>query len=156
MILISHRGNINGRNPRLENSQSYIQKALDAGYKVELDIFHLDKKYWYGHDNCNCHGEVDWDFVYKNKNNIYIHCKDAETLVAVSGANYNFFSHERDDFVVTSRGEVIAHSSKGESASYFPDDIRGLILMLPEKYGLSKESVKNCAGICSDIIEFYK
>mgnify|MGYP001440007744 CR=1 FL=1 len=29
MILISHRGNIKGKNPEMENSPKYIKKALD-------------------------------------------------------------------------------------------------------------------------------
>ena len=28
MILISHRGNINGPNPEMENNPEYIQKAI--------------------------------------------------------------------------------------------------------------------------------
>ena len=38
MILISHRGNINGPNPEMENNPEYIQKALDLGYDVEVDV----------------------------------------------------------------------------------------------------------------------
>ena len=33
MILIAHRGNINGPNPERENTVSYIQEALDKGYQ---------------------------------------------------------------------------------------------------------------------------
>ena len=34
MILISHRGNINGKNLNIENHPSYIDKAIEAGYDV--------------------------------------------------------------------------------------------------------------------------
>ena len=39
MILISHRGNINGRQPNLENLPEYIDSALELGYDVEIDIW---------------------------------------------------------------------------------------------------------------------
>ena len=38
MILISHRGNINGRDEDRENHPEYIQEALDRGYDVEIDL----------------------------------------------------------------------------------------------------------------------
>ena len=38
MILISHRGNINKIDRKKENSQSYIQEAINLGYEVEIDI----------------------------------------------------------------------------------------------------------------------
>ena len=50
MILISHRGNINGVNLERENTQSYIQEAIDLGYDVEIDVRYIDKKFWLGHD----------------------------------------------------------------------------------------------------------
>ena len=40
MILISHRGNIEGKQPKLENKPEYISKALELGYNVEIDIWY--------------------------------------------------------------------------------------------------------------------
>ena len=34
MILISHRGNLNGVNVKKENSVDYIEEALDQGFDV--------------------------------------------------------------------------------------------------------------------------
>ena len=39
MILISHRGNINGKKPDLENKPEYIQNAIKLGYNVEIDVW---------------------------------------------------------------------------------------------------------------------
>ena len=36
MKLISHRGNINGRNPERENSLDYVLEALE-NYEVEIE-----------------------------------------------------------------------------------------------------------------------
>jgi len=38
MILISHRGNINGRLESYENAPNYIDSAISKGYDVEIDI----------------------------------------------------------------------------------------------------------------------
>ena len=37
MILIAHRGNVNGPNPELENTLEYINSAIDAGYECEIE-----------------------------------------------------------------------------------------------------------------------
>ena len=34
MILISHRGNLTGKNPERENHPDYIKEALDLGFDV--------------------------------------------------------------------------------------------------------------------------
>ena len=47
MILISHRGNLNGPNEDRENSPYYIMEAIDDGYDVEVDLWWVDGKvYW--------------------------------------------------------------------------------------------------------------
>jgi hypothetical protein len=50
MILISHRGNINGIESNNENNPEYIQKALDLVYNVEVDLRIKDNKLYLGHD----------------------------------------------------------------------------------------------------------
>ena len=46
MILISHRGNIDGPNPKLENSPEYIQLAMEKGFDVEVDVWYKDDNWW--------------------------------------------------------------------------------------------------------------
>jgi len=45
MILISHRGNINGRFEDWENKPEYINDALSLGYDVEVDIWFVNGKF---------------------------------------------------------------------------------------------------------------
>ena len=45
MYLISHRGNVNGKNPDRENSPLYIKAALTLGYDVEVDVWYIDKEW---------------------------------------------------------------------------------------------------------------
>ena len=43
MILISHRGNLNGPKPDQENSPNYINNAISKGYNVEIDVWFKDE-----------------------------------------------------------------------------------------------------------------
>ena len=53
MILISHRGNVNGSILEKENSLEYIDNAICLGYDVEIDIWYKDNTIWLGHDERN-------------------------------------------------------------------------------------------------------
>ena len=50
MILISHRGNVDGPNPEKENHPSYIDMTIKAGYNVEIDVWYIDNNWYLGHD----------------------------------------------------------------------------------------------------------
>jgi hypothetical protein len=50
MILISHRGNINGKQPNKENHSLYIFEAIKQGFQVEIDVWFIDGKFKLGHD----------------------------------------------------------------------------------------------------------
>ena len=50
MLLISHRGNLNGIQKKRENSPTYINEALSKGYDVEVDVRFTDDKFFLGHD----------------------------------------------------------------------------------------------------------
>jgi hypothetical protein len=50
MILISHRGNLNGKDVDNENNPLYIDRALGKGYDVEVDVWYVNGKWYLGHD----------------------------------------------------------------------------------------------------------
>ena len=50
MKLISHRGNLHGKNPDLENRPDYILQALKKGYHCEIDVWLIRNKIFLGHD----------------------------------------------------------------------------------------------------------
>ena len=66
MLLISHRGNLNGPNPEKENNPLYVTKALDLGYDVEIDVWLVQDKLYLGHDSPQY--LINLDFL---KNNLY-------------------------------------------------------------------------------------
>ena len=145
MRLISHRGNLEGPKPELENHPDYIWEALQAGYDVEIDVWWIDGKFKLGHDN------PQYDFPFKlienHYNKLWIHCKDMDALSQLNkldpnGHKLNYFSHDADFGVLTSKGYIW-------SINLYD---RG-ILVMPEVF--NKEPNANTFGICSDYIVKY-
>ena len=146
MKLISHRGNLNGPNKERENHPDYIYEAIQAGYDVEIDVWWVDGKFKLGHD------EPQYDFPFDLFNNFYnklwIHCKNMEALSQLNeldsnGSKLNYFSHEDDLGVLTSRGYIW-------STNLYD---RG-ILVMPEVF--NREPKETTFGVCSDYITKYK
>ena len=145
MKLISHRGNLTGPNPERENSPDYIYEALQAGYDVEIDVWFKDSKFYLGHDEPQYLFPYDLLNGYYNK--LWIHCKDMGSLSNLNeldsnGSKLNYFSHENDLGVLTSRGYIW-------SANVYK---RG-ILVMPEMF--NKEPNEDTLGVCSDYIKNY-
>jgi hypothetical protein len=141
MILISHRGNINGPNKTMENNPNYVVSALNAGFNVEIDFWYIKKKLYLGHDHPQY--LINANFLKKKK--LWCHAKNLEALVYLRKTNYNYFWHENDSFTITSKGYIWTYP--GQELSRFA------ICVLPEKFKWKKTK---CLGICSDFIENYK
>ena len=146
MKLISHRGNLEGPNPERENHPDYIIEAIQAGYDVEIDVWFKDGKFYLGHDEPQYLFPYDLLNGYYNK--LWIHCKDMESLSNLNeldsnGSKLNYFSHEEDLGVLTSRGYIW-------STNLYK---RG-ILVMPEVF--NKEPNEDTLGVCSDYIVNYK
>ena len=50
MLLIAHRGNVSGPRTEFENNPIYIDKAIELGYDVEIDVWFVNNKLFLGHD----------------------------------------------------------------------------------------------------------
>jgi|TARA_B100001093_G_scaffold219637_1_gene210573 hypothetical protein len=143
MILIAHRGNINGPNPERENTLSYIQEALDKGYHCEIDICEWDGKYFYlGHDEPTEAVESEW----LRTNNLWCHAKSYQALEAMIAMGINCFFHKSDDYTLTLNGYVWAYPGK-------PGGVKA-IAVHPEK--LDADEVKKFEGVCSDYVENFR
>jgi len=146
IILISHRGNINGKNLERENQPEYIEEALNLGYDVEIDLWCVDDKLMLGHDEPQY--EVDWNgWLNYKTHKLWIHCKNIESLVWLekNTKDVNYFWHENDTVTLTSFGYIWAFPGK--------QPIEKSIAVMPE---INNDDVSKCAGICSDYIENYK
>jgi len=142
MKLISHRGNINGKQPDLENNPEYIKDAIRIGYDVEVDVWY-DNGFWLGHDKPLY--PIETSFL-KNKK-LWCHAKNNKALFKMrQEPGIHYFWHQKDDYTLTSEGFIWTFPKK---LLYYNS-----ICVLPE-LGYTGD-LDNCYGICSDIIEVYK
>ena len=146
MKLISHRGNIIGPNLKRENSPSYIDTAICAGYDVEVDINFTNGKFYLGHDTPDY--EITEIWMTKRKYNIWFHCKNLEAMVLLKNCGYdaNYFWHQEDDFTITSTGFFWTYPGKELSSNS--------VAVMPE----TKEfkDIEKAYAICSDYVEKIK
>ena len=102
MFLISHRGNINGKNVQKENSPDYILKALSFGYDVEIDVWYVNNKFFLGHDTPQY--EISIEFLKNDK--LWCHAKNLASLEKMLYNNITCFWHQTDDYTLTSKGYI--------------------------------------------------
>jgi len=145
MILISHRGNINGRFESYENEPTYIDKAISDGYDVEIDVWFIDGNLFLGHDNPQ-YG-VDFRWFRDRLSKLWIHCKNIEAINFFRECQYNFnyFWHENDTITLTSLNYIWAYIGK--------QPIEKSIAVMPE---INNDDLTKCIGVCSDYIERHK
>jgi hypothetical protein len=148
MKLIAHRGNIDGPNSSYENSIEYIDNALKTNYDVEIDIWLKGDEFYLGHDHPQYQVSMDW--LIGRKNNLWIHCKNIESLNFFSNSliNFNYFWHQKDDFTLTSQNYIWTYPGKLHTLKS--------IIVMPE-WDIKLESFSNlhqlkCYGICSDYV----
>jgi len=152
MILISHRGNIRGSNPKLENKPSYIDEAINNEFEVEIDIWY-ENGLWSGHDKPQYKISNKW--FSNNIEYLWVHCKNIEALYHFSFnyVNYgssvvNYFWHQNDNFTLTSCGYIWTYPRQPLT--------KASICVMPEIGAYTKKELEQCFGICSDKIEEYK
>ena len=141
MILISHRGNIDGKRETFENHPSYIKMALGKGFDVEIDVWCENDKWYLGHDKPQY--EIDLDYLRNKK--FWCHAKNIETLNKMLKEDIHCFWHQEDDVTLTSKGYMWTYPGKSLTDKS--------ICVLPEK---NNEKPKKCLGICSDYVVNYK
>ena len=147
MILISHRGNINGKNIEKENSPDYIIETLKLGFDVEIDIWIKDDKWYLGHDEPLYN--IDINYFKQYFNNLWFHCKNLEALERIKNINNTiYFWHENDTYTLTSNNLIWTYP--GMKLSNYS------ICVLPEECNYSNIELYSCYGICSDFIKKYK
>ena len=146
MILISHRGNLNGKSDR-ENSPDYIEEALDQDFDVEVDVWYIDNQFWLGHDKPQY--KVSEGFL--EHSNLWCHAKNIQALYVMSkSSNIHYFWHQEDDVTLTSRGYLWTYPGKQLTE-------KSICVLLEFENKKSKVILpKNVAGICSDFVVNYR
>ena len=144
MILISHRGNIDGKFKSCENEPTYVDKAISEGYDVEVDVWFIDNILYLGHDKPEYGVNFRWFIDRISK--LWIHCKNVGAVIYFKECGYdiNYFWHEEDTLTLTSHNYLWVYPGK--------QPIKNSIAVLPE---LFQEDVSECLGVCSDFIKKY-
>lgn len=155
MIMIAHRGNLNGPKPNLENRPEYIKQALDEGFYAEVDVWVHNGQITLGHDE----GIYLCEKEFLTDPHIICHAKNFEAAELLSSRkNIHWFWHEKDNCTITSQGWIWA----------FPHNvIRGSVLNQPEwnqKFN-PEEAVGqfqwytktySFRGVCSDYVKIFR
>ena len=145
MILIAHRGNIDGKSDS-ENEPSYIDNAILQGYDVEIDLWHLNNKFYLGHDNAQY--SIDFEWILNRKNSLWVHCKNIDAIfyLKMSKQEINYFWHQEDDITITSHGFFWTYPGKQLT--------KNSIAVMPEF--INFKDIDIAYGICSDFVNKYK
>ena len=147
--LISHRGNVDGKYPQYENLPEYVDKALNLGYDVEVDLWIDNDGFYLGHDEPTYPIDLKW--LTDRYLSLWIHCKNLRTVEGLRDlqnnmlTDLNYFFHNTDDCTITSGGYIWVYPGK--------QPVTNSIAVLPEWHD---DDISKAYGICSDYIKKYK
>ncbi|GIR20237.1 hypothetical protein CM15mP35_04980 [bacterium] len=83
------QGNLNGPNKNLENRLDTIEKAIQLGFDVEVDIWLIENQLYLGHNKPQY--KVDKKILSSHKEKLWIHCKNLESLVFLKTKRFSLF-----------------------------------------------------------------
>ena len=93
MIIIAHKGNLNGPE-NIEHNTNQLEFVINKGFNVEIDIrLSNDNCFYIGHDEKNHKIELNW--IIKYRNYLWIHCKDDKSFIYFNSnkiLNLNYLS----------------------------------------------------------------
>lgn len=139
MVLIAHRGNTIGPNPIDENRPEYIREALEDGYNVEIDVWSMNGRLYFGHD------EPRYPSYLQLLHNpgLWVHAKNLEALeYLIDAGMIHVFWHDKDLVTLTSDNYIWGF--KGGTN-------RSIIVLQDDS--IPKEK---CYGVCSDYVQKIK
>lgn len=144
MLIISHRGNLDGPNPWLENTTKQIDFCISKKIPVEIDVW-FNNGLFLGHDSAEEH--IHLDFLFDRSNYLWIHCKNGEAYEYLTDfKNLNVFYHQNDDYTLTSRGDIWTFPRK-------PVLAKSIIVCQTEQETLDNLK-KQIRGLCTDFVNF--
>lgn len=104
MLIIAHRGLLEGPDETLQNTPSQVEAALKEGFNAEIDVWLKGNRWYLGHD-LPVH-EVSYEWL--SQPNLWIHCKNLDAFFSLKrkANQLNYFFHDSDLVVLTSNGSV--------------------------------------------------
>lgn len=145
MLIISHRGNISGPIPEVENNPKYIQKAIDKGFDVKIDVWILANLSIVASGNDKPEYILEPAFLLKNKDKLWFHCNNIEAIYALSNEGFRAFFHQNDDFTLTTNKKIWTFPGKQLTENSIAV-LQGDISTSP----YSLEILKKCYGVCTN------
>jgi hypothetical protein len=142
MKLISHRGNLIGPDPSTENTELQINKCIDLGFDVEIDVWVIDGNFYLGHD-----GPVHMttiDFLKNDK--LWCHAKNLTALDTLLNNNVHCFWHENDERTLTSKGVIWTYPEKQTTSN-------SVVVVFGDTLSIEN---KELLGVCGDYVEIWK
>jgi hypothetical protein len=145
MIIIAHRGLLNGPSKELENHPQQIETAIDENFNVEIDVRYIDGNLFLGHDDSQYPIDVEW--LESISPFSWIHCKNVDALLFFKRQShpFHYFWHEEDTLTLTSKGFIWVYPGK--------QPVRNSIAVMPE---IHNDDVSECYGICTDYSYDYR
>ena len=104
MLIVSHRGNLEGPDPSRENTLEAVEECLRLGFGVEVDLNSCDGGWRLGHNE----PLRDMNWVNLNQidlSGVFIHLKFPGVVVP-DLVLADLFAIEEDSFVLTMRGRI--------------------------------------------------
>ena len=142
MIYISHRGNLKGANPNLENNPAQVKSCLAKGLHCEIDVWFINGHFFLGHDGPVY--AVKEKFLENKK--LWCHAKNLSALEKMSSnSKIHSFWHETDQFTLTSKGYIWTFPDR-------PVCAKSIIVKLNRGSDFNPMSEPKCYGICSDYL----
>lgn len=141
-IIISHLGNINGRNEKQENRLAYVQEALKAGWHVCIDVVFHCGSFLLPFDG----GFNSAPAAFFSKQRIWCRAHDPITLDALCNINAHAFLNTDSGLALTSAQFIWTlppNDLLSRSIAVFPETAEPGWLELAEPAGLcSNEPVR--------------
>jgi len=133
---ILHRGNSEGSD--CENNPQILYKRLEEGWDIEIDVWKINGDLYLGHDCPQTLIGINEPLL--SNPLTWIHCKNLDAYFYfrehTQTEKYHFFSHDKDDFAITSKGLIWSNIGREINSS-------GTIRV-------TKSNEKNGIGICTD------
>ena len=146
MILIAHRGLIDGPDKKIENEPNHIISTLNQGYDCEIDLWYHDDEWYLGHDLPQY--KISENYIFNNKDSFWIHAKNEDAFSKLNDfyPMFNYFWHDTDTYTFTSKSIPWIYPGKKL--------LRNGICVLPENNHSLDETIItfDCLGFCSDYV----
>lgn len=141
MKLIAHRGNWKGRIQELENSLFLLDSAICAGFDVEVDVWKVDNGLFLGHDGPEI--SVSAGIIQLLAPYAWFHAKNYCALEFLLKEGHHVFTHDGDDYTITSKGFVWAYPGKPIGplgVACMPEAASGFVVPA-EAYGVCSDNL---------------